>query len=107
MLPSSRTIKYIEARQEEAEDKAVRAKALCGRPEPHVARPSREKSSCIFPAGAWITWQILPNPSVYSFAGMDGSVRIKSEVKSAVVRDGWTLSIAIIGVGCKHSYEIL
>jgi hypothetical protein len=43
---------------------------------------------------------------MYSFAGMDGLIRIKSEVKSAVACDGWTLSIASMGVGCKHAYEI-
>jgi hypothetical protein len=41
-----------------------------------------------------------------SLAGTVGSVRIRSGVISAVFRGGCTLSIAIMGVGCAHEYEI-
>ena len=55
------------------------------------------------PAGAWITWQILPKPSQYSFAGTEGSSCIRSGVMRSRRRLGWTLNVRIIGVGCGQS----
>ena len=58
------------------------------------------------PAGARITWQILPYRSRYSVVGTNGLIPIRSGVSRLDRKLGWTLNVRIIGVGCGQSYEI-
>jgi hypothetical protein len=51
-----------------------------------------------------MTWQILPKPSWYSFAGTAGVSWIWLGERRSEAREGCTLSIKIIGV-VAHAYR--